>query len=584
MKDKLGKTIKDSNGQRRRVFLGATSQLRVDFEVAQRDERKSLDEMTRKFFLQVGKHQAVLDCEIQPVREGADGDTVELLFFDPVIPRQISPDWELVDRSPVGDRTLLRFQRLGNSQNPLRLLSIMKNHPDDVRGAEADSIESADGNVWRLQIPRFLSTTAATRSPVQIALGTSPGVQASFVDAEAGGGAVRVAAGDSANDNGSVPSQAFLESWVGYRGPIAEVRTFIGVPPGVDVSAEPETMLFREARTHLHLAPASNGPVFGGRQATLPRDDGLESRLHFQVIADVSNRRFPAEWAFRLPAGFIPSRVMMEGVDLHCRSLSDDGAVVLLISQSDIQDTLQMSEMDFGDGIAQLLDAGNGLEDGLGNASIGVRPLRFDVHAIRTIAVSGEKRTTPFRLRAVFEQTNALCESLGVAETTFHLTRDPRIVLTLPTDGAGLQSVDRVAAEWAARNATFVRSGFGGNRLIADQMVQVAAFDALSVSNVPPWMGSMMNAQVSSGRQDARTQTRLERVSGRWQFEFVMNFGPKRSIPAFVDVAIPSRWTADLEVVGAQSWLQQASPSGDVQWLRLAISGTRVREREVREV
>ena len=557
LREHVGRAVRDLNGNLRSVALGPIPSLELTYRQQEVTPPPRSEQLLRRYYVQAGPAQTVIDCELSPLGKNQVGDLVQV-FLDQAVPTLITPHWRIIDVVPMfGNRTLVQFERVIASEEPIRLTTVvcqacLEQPVVDVDGAQAAAQVGPGLSSTSIDLPRFFSAGGLSSQPVQVAIGSTGGVDVRF-------------SGDDDVTSGSsesvVTPDQFFASWRGFRSQAEVVRQFLTAIPRLTLVTSMTSPLVRDQVQHLHLGtteivgPASVAGSTGNDRRRRSRA-GIELQLRYEAVLDVSRFDSIAEITLEMPDGFLP-RVMTVGDRFAEASLlrrPDDAAVYLV----DLKRVLQVEPS------ATLSDDSG--EDRPDPLALGRRLTRVSLTAVKVIS-PGESfawpRVTLWPGRS--EQLGGR-ERLVENSRSMVLTRDPRVHLR-PHDFDAIRNQTPRAFRW---------SGFGSSELTDRGWIQVAAWKESEQTQAPEFTRKPLGTQLTGDSPDCDLLTEITRVDGRWQFRFRVEFAGEP--PEYFDLAVPTSWSADLSVAGASTWLQQPSPDAASQWLRIRKPATRETE------
>lgn len=195
-----GGLLRESDLRRWVEDLGPVDSLEIDF----RPETSSLNDtapLQRRYWVTASAQQVSIDCELDPPKTLAAGESFQFVIRDSRLPTVTSPDWRL-ERSEqyTPTRRLMTFTSLRDGPGPVRLL-----WTEPIEFVDADSSAT-------VRIPEVIAAALGDNAPAWIAIHCEPGLR--FVPLQR-------------DTTESLSVDHFLAAWTGYRGNID--RAFIAL-------------------------------------------------------------------------------------------------------------------------------------------------------------------------------------------------------------------------------------------------------------------------------------------------------------------------------------------------------------------
>ncbi|TWT69864.1 hypothetical protein [Crateriforma conspicua] len=534
----VGPIENDLSGRLRSAVLGPIDRISLDYQSDLTETSARKDVLQRRYYVQVGRHQTVIDYELTPLGKTEAGDRVQVLFSDSP-PTLISDSWRIVDSVFTSSgRTLVDYQRIAASDQPIRLVAVTCPACDsspriDVDGSGAAFPESGTALRTDLVLPSALPAGGDPVTPVYVAMGVAPDISTEF-DTESN-------AVVTERTNEAMTPDQFFASWNGFRSVAQSVQVFSGVIPKMILRIRPGPPILSESIHHLHLRDADDRPDFPGQS----RPDVVELQYRYTTLLSLSSAQSPTEFPVTLPPGF----------ELHSVTVDGEAAVTrVLYGRGNRQTFLVQVKAPQAKGAAE--------SSGV-TAEAAIRS-RLSIAATRRL-----RSDAPFVWTDLSIWPGPGDMQLTTPSVQHVVTRDPEITIGTSPTGAKepTQDGESTTSAWPGQTMADSTTGFSSAELNDKGWVQVAAWTTRPGQESPSWSGQPMWIRTEGVRYRCDTTTRIEQIDGEWGFAFQIDFRPRA--PEIVDIAVPALWSIDLNVQGADRWLQQPGPDASRQWIRV---------------
>ncbi len=225
-----GRLLPETDLRRWTTDIGPVESLEIDYRIASASKNIEAKALRRRYWINVGKLQTSIECEIDPPTTVAAGESFQFVIRDAEMPLVTSPDWRRVSTdlySPT--RRLVTMSALRDAPGPIRLLWSRPKSLDGI-GEEGSAIV----------IPEVIAAALGENAPAWIALHCDRSL--SF----------KPLAGEQTEP---LSVDQFMAAWSGYRGLIDRALVTSGNIPAISVLRRTTANMTVTANHHLHIMP-----------------------------------------------------------------------------------------------------------------------------------------------------------------------------------------------------------------------------------------------------------------------------------------------------------------------------------------
>ncbi len=211
--------------------IGPVDSLEVEFQRPSRQAATAAQPLQRRYWLNISKRQAAIDCEVDPPVSIAAGQVMQLVVRDSQLPKLTSGSWRLQRSEMVSaTRRLVTLECLNNSPGPIRFLWTRP---------VFETPSSDENSAWQLEIPEVIAPALGENAEAWIALDFDRDIM------------VAPTIGEQVEP---LSIDHFLAKWKGYRGHKPD-RAMIAVSrlPKIELQLQSKTQPQASGRHHLHV-------------------------------------------------------------------------------------------------------------------------------------------------------------------------------------------------------------------------------------------------------------------------------------------------------------------------------------------
>ncbi|MGB7328281.1 MAG: hypothetical protein WBD31_25620 [Rubripirellula sp.] len=507
-----GRLLPETDLRRWTTELGPVDALNIEYRHSAAGSGVGTEPLRRRYWINAGKTQTVIECEVDPPTAIAAGETFQFVIRDAEIPWVTSANWQLAGTelySPT--RRLMTMSAVKDSPGPIRLLW---SRARTTQTAATDAVILDDGNTVVSGALPDVDVTDDSLARVPGSAGIQSGSAADPLrdgDSEYSvfiPEVIAAALGENAPawiafhcdlsmrlvpfDRGltePLSVDQFMAAWPGYRGLIDRaVVAFGSLPPP----------RFQDNRAAIATATQQH------RLHVLP--DRLE--LQFEATFVPDDESTTGRW-LSVPQSMQLIQLSVDNVPIEPARTRSDGNYNYVLG-------------DFTSDEPVVIRATT------------VQPLPRDL------------KFTPPRLH--------LSGRMRVSDT-YTISRDDSTQLRViqpvqwePIAAKPLATSDSLAHGWIPYST------------------YSATIDSSSVS--PGDLGGVFQIKSQKTRFDCRQLITLTRDEGRWKTQTQIKFSGNR-FPEFIDVEVPTRWCESFDVSPTTSWSRQPATDPAQQIIRI---------------
>ncbi len=503
-----GRVVADTDLRRTVAHLGPSNRMVLRYVNRDRIEPTAGQSLVRRYWVQCGQNQTVVDCEITPGTPILNGQRLSLIIFDSAMPTLASPTWRIVVNEMLSPmRRQLTLTSLSDTPTPIRLLW---NLPTPINEAKATEDRVS------LTVPEISLLTSAPASPILVAIQNDPSLRV-------------VASTQTAFE--IVPPDQFLSGWTGYRDRIDQSFVATDRVPSLILSrAEPPSASV-VSRHHLQVTT---------------------SNLHLRYHATFSSSELQVgPRLLKIPTGFELLFVLVNGVRIDSPSIQSGDERIVLLSPLPPSSPLEVDAMAF-------MPLSKSKEFSTQRFELWPPSETRDTYSVlRDASTRVETISAPLLTATIdaFRQANAD----AVATSKFGPI------------ASRMSDAEILAAGWIPVSTWQIdEPAIDASQRLANSSRVNSSDDGGTVENAPApnLPGGVFKATEQSNQFSTNQLIVMSWQDGRWSMATHIEIGTKK-VPDFIDVEVPTRWCESLEVSPERTWSRQPSTNPLLQVVRI---------------
>ncbi|WP_186776081.1 hypothetical protein [Rubripirellula reticaptiva] len=517
-----GRMMPETDLRRWTTELGPVDALNIEYRNSVATSGVGTQPLRRRYWINAGKTQTVIECEIDPPTAIAAGETFQFVIRDAEIPWVTSANWQLAGTelySPT--RRLMTMSAVKDSPGPIRLLW------SRTRTTQTAAINAANANGGRISAGSSGLPDARVRDDSLVATADRNGIRTGPASEILPDGepeysvvipeVIAAALGENAPawiafhcdlsmrlvpfDRGltePLSVDQFMAAWPGYRGLIDRAVVALGSLPIPRFQDNRDAMTTATQQHRLHVLP-----------------DRLE--LQFEATFVPDDESTTGRW-LSVPQSMQLIQLSVDNVPIEPARTRSNGNYDYVLG-------------DFTSNEPVVIRATT------------VQPLPRDL------------KFTPPRLQ--------LSGRMQVSDT-YTISRDDSTQLRM------IQPVrwDSIAAKPLASSDSLARGWI-------PFATYNATIDSSSVSLGE--LGGVFQVKSQKTRFDCRQLITLTRDEGRWKTQTQIKFAGNR-FPEFIDVEVPTRWCESFDVSPTTSWSRQPATDPAQQIIRIRCDSNELKK------